>query len=306
MKLYYFALFTTLMTFILLLIGGIVNPMGASMACPDWYFVPTCNGELLPEMTGGVLFEHGHRLWASSVGFLTIILAISLWRSTHAKALKMCGLWALALVIIQGIMGGVTVLLGLNFVLSSLHLLTGIGFFCLLLIITLKLSPLKTSSLWTSLSMKKWYKSALHVAVLQIALGALVRHKGAILACGNDLIGCGDSFWPAWDLGKLHMTHRFIAYVLFALIMKISLSGYDKAPAKMRFWTLVPFILVLLQIALGMGAIASLRATSIVVLHTGIGALIAAILVVQVVVVRNAAKKLGEEQCIEPLLPLKN
>ena len=51
MKPFRLAFATTVATWILLLIGGLVNPMGASMACPDWYFIPTCNGELLPEMT---------------------------------------------------------------------------------------------------------------------------------------------------------------------------------------------------------------------------------------------------------------
>ena len=76
-----FSILTVVSTWLLLVIGGLVNPMGASMACPDWYFFPTCNGELLPEMTGGVLYEHGHRLVASTVGLLTLLLTFFCWRS---------------------------------------------------------------------------------------------------------------------------------------------------------------------------------------------------------------------------------
>src|SRR5580704_11003722 len=68
---FYFSLVTIFATWCLLIVGGLVNPMGASMACPDWYFFPTCNGELWPDMVGGVLYEHGHRLAASVVGYST-------------------------------------------------------------------------------------------------------------------------------------------------------------------------------------------------------------------------------------------
>ncbi|HXW60363.1 MAG TPA: hypothetical protein VEK06_02380, partial [Myxococcota bacterium] len=80
-KLFCLALLTLVATWILLIIGGLVNPMGASMACPDWYFFPTCNGQLLPPMKGGVLYEHGHRLVASLVGLFTLLLTFLCWRS---------------------------------------------------------------------------------------------------------------------------------------------------------------------------------------------------------------------------------
>lgn len=300
MKLFSFAAFTAVMTFLLLLIGGVVNPMGASMACPDWYFVPTCNGELMPEMTGGVFFEHGHRLWASTVGLLTLALAISLWRSSLSRAIKMGGALALFLVIIQGIMGGVTVLLGLNYIISTLHLLTGIGFFCVLVLLTFFLSPLKTKALWTSVDLHSWYGAALFIAGVQVCLGGLVRHKGAILACGNDLIGCGESMWPVWPLGKLHMLHRFVAYVLFALLIKISISSLKKSQGAIRCWAWSPLFLVILQIALGISAIATLRSTAVVVMHTGIGALIVAILAIQY----SISYKERNQLCTDPLFAL--
>jgi heme A synthase len=60
-----FAIATAVATFLLLLIGGLVNPTGSSLACPDW---PLCHGSAFPEMTGGVFFEHSHRLAATTVG----------------------------------------------------------------------------------------------------------------------------------------------------------------------------------------------------------------------------------------------
>src|SRR6185503_3608157 len=108
-KAFLFALLTLLATWLLLIIGGLVNPMGASMACPDWYFFPTSNGELFPQMKGGVLYEHGHRLVASLVGLCTLFLTFLCWRSKLVDRLtKRLSLIALLLVIAQGTLGGIT------------------------------------------------------------------------------------------------------------------------------------------------------------------------------------------------------
>ena len=73
-----FAQLVAACTFLLLVVGGTVNATGSSLACPE----PTllCHGEIFPQMTGGVLFEHGHRLVAMSVGLLQIVLTVLLIR----------------------------------------------------------------------------------------------------------------------------------------------------------------------------------------------------------------------------------
>ena len=61
-------------------------------------------------MVGGIFYEHGHRMIASTVGFLTIILAAWTWRVEPRRWLRRLGVIALVAVILQGVLGGITVL----------------------------------------------------------------------------------------------------------------------------------------------------------------------------------------------------
>src|SRR5262249_3951666 len=97
-----FAVATAVATYLLILIGGLVHGTGSSLACPDW---PTCYGSLMPKMEGGVLIEHSHRLAATTVGILTVALAIilTLARDAALRPLRPFGWLAVGLVIVQGL-----------------------------------------------------------------------------------------------------------------------------------------------------------------------------------------------------------
>lgn len=279
-KSYYFSLITLFFTWILLIIGGLVNPMGASMACPDWYFIPTCNGLLLPPMEGGVLYEHGHRLVASLVGFSTLVLTCLCWRSNLVDRLtKKISLCALLLVIIQGTLGGITVLLNLSAFVSTLHLLCAMIFFSLLVFISFRLSPrykpmpLFEKSQWGMLT-------AITLTLIQLVYGGVVRHLGAGLACGDDLIGCGPEFWPSWFYGQLHMGHRILGYAIFFLVIyacqksrKLAIMRQDKMVAAL---CALPIVITFCQLGLGLLTIYTVRSAAIVAMHTGFGALLLA------------------------------
>lgn len=283
------ALATTAATWILLLIGGLVNPTGSSMACPDWYFIPTCNGELLPEMTGGVLYEHGHRLWASWVGVLTLALAISmgifpLYRASwHDASTRRLGWFALLLVSFQGTLGGITVRLNLSSAVSTLHLSTAMVFFGLLIFICFRLAPRPAPGQRTAKvsDARGLVLVATLVVFAQVILGGMVRHLGAGLICGDDWIGCGPgTAWMKQGLAHLHMTHRFVAYALVPLVLLAARHVRREAaatgnPLAARLGALPP-VLVLTQVGLGLATVASGRAVAIVTFHTAIGALVLA------------------------------
>src|SRR5262252_6208277 len=135
-----FAVATAVATYLLILIGGLVHGTGSSLACPDW---PTCYGSLMPKMEGGVLVEHSHRLAAGTVLVMTLLLAISLARSATPvqRRLRPYGWLAVGLVIIQAVLGGVTVLLRLPTPISTAHTATSVLFFLNLLYIAVRSRP---------------------------------------------------------------------------------------------------------------------------------------------------------------------
>lgn len=257
-----------------------MNPMGASMACPDWYFFPTCNGELLPAMKGGVLYEHGHRLVASMVGIFTLVLTVLCWRSKLVDRLtKRLALFALLLVMLQGTLGGITVLLNLSTLVSTLHLACAMVFFSLLIGISFRLSPkfkpmpLFEKSQWGMLA-------AIIITMIQLVYGGVVRHMGAGLACGDDLVGCGPEWWPSWFYGQLHMGHRLLGYGIFFVVLyacsKARRYAMDKQDKLLLGLSMLPVFITFCQIGLGLMAIYTVRSPAVLAMHTGFGALLLA------------------------------
>src|SRR3954471_15095849 len=124
-------------TFLLLVIGGTVNPTGSSLACPEPTLV--CHGQLFPPMVGGVLYEHGHRLAARTVGLLQILLAVLLLR--RRPSLPRLAWLLLGLVVAQGALGAITVKYKLPWFVSTGHLLLGMSYFATLIYTAFRTRP---------------------------------------------------------------------------------------------------------------------------------------------------------------------
>src|SRR3954468_17710456 len=102
-----YAKFVAASTLFLIFAGAMVTSTGSGLAVPDW---PLSYGMVMPPMVGGVFYEHGHRMVASAIGFLTLVLAIWTARAERRAGLRRLAWAALAAVIAQGILGGLTVI----------------------------------------------------------------------------------------------------------------------------------------------------------------------------------------------------
>jgi heme a synthase len=124
-----YALFLVLWAVVLLTAGALVTSEDAALAVPDW---PLSYGTLNPPMIGGIAFEHSHRMIAAGLGFLIIGLAFLLWRYDERPWMKWLGFAALAGVIFQGVLGGLTVLKLLHYWLPVMHACTAEIMFAIL------------------------------------------------------------------------------------------------------------------------------------------------------------------------------
>jgi heme a synthase len=113
-----FAIFIVCWTIVLLTAGALVTSEDAALAVPDW---PLSYGTITPPMVGGIAYEHTHRVIAAGLGVLIICLAVMLWRTDDRRWMRWLGLAALGGVILQGILGGLTVLKLLHYWLPVMH-----------------------------------------------------------------------------------------------------------------------------------------------------------------------------------------
>src|SRR5262245_20809055 len=139
MWLHRYAKFVSAATVLLIVAGGLVTSTGSGLAVPDW---PTSYGWNMftfpmKHMVGGIFYEHGHRLIASGVGFLTIALALWIWKVEPPRWIRALALPALGAVCLQGLLGGITVLYFLPTAVSTAHAGLAQIFFCITIAIAL-------------------------------------------------------------------------------------------------------------------------------------------------------------------------
>src|SRR5687768_981503 len=193
-----------LSTAILIFAGGLVTSTGSGLSVPDW---PNTYGWFmftfpLEKMVGGIRYEHSHRLIASMVGFLILVLAVWLWRAEPRRWVRRLGYLALAAVITQGILGGITVLWYLPDPVSIAHASLAQIVFCLTVTIALLVSHG-----WTDERQPPAHDPLLQKLTVvtttwiyvQILIGATMRHTDAGLAIPDFPLAFGHLIPPNWD-----------------------------------------------------------------------------------------------------------
>jgi len=276
MREYRFAIATACATFALLVIGGLVHATGSSLACPDW---PLCHGQFFPRMEGGILFEHGHRLAAFAVASLTVALAVLVHRARREPLLRRLSLLAVALVVVQAVLGGVTVILKLPLLVSSSHLATSMAFFSTVIYLVHRLRP-HAGPPAAPAAPRGWVGLAAIATYLQIVLGALVRHTGAGLACNVNIPLCDGALWPAGGAARLHMAHRLLGVALALLVVWAGAAAARAARRDGRrlhaLLALAAPLLVAVQVLLGFLTVTTFISIPVVAAHLAVAALLLA------------------------------
>ena len=283
-------------TFLLIIAGALVTSNDAGLSVPDW---PTSFGSLykIPKLVGGVKFEHTHRMIAQVAGLLTIVLAIWTWRSEKRRWMRLLGWGALATVIAQGILGGLTVIFFLPPPVSSAHAALAQTFFCIAVAIAVF-----TGQKWVEEQPRVEFDYrrpslftltllSIFVLYVQLILGAMFRHHGM-------------SWWP-------HVVHAVVVSFVLAWTAVRALTVYANVEGIRRPAVLM-LSLVIAQLCLGFTAFLTrvawgrdavqpeLPMVISTVTHVAVGALLLASAVVLAIQVWRHAPVVFEERITQP------
>jgi cytochrome c oxidase assembly protein subunit 15 len=307
-----FAVFTAASTFLLIVAGGLVTSTGSGLSVPDW---PNTYGHFmfaypLEGMVGGIFYEHSHRMIASVVGLLTVVLAVWVWRREERRWVRNLAAAALGAVVLQGLLGGITVLYLLPTPVSVAHATLAQTFFAAVAAIALF-----TSRWWTvesapghpAPSGATGAVTTLAVAAsamvwIQLVLGAVMRHTGAGLAVPDFPLAYG-RLLPALSPGDLdaytrtlidgdiriaadgpvtaaqvtiHLLHRYWGILTGIVLLWTSHRLFWAMPPGSRHRRLgaVMAALTIAQVSLGVITVLALKPVEIATAHVALGALL--------------------------------
>ena len=295
--------------FLLLIAGALVTSTQSGLAVPDW---PLSYGKVMPPMVGGILYEHGHRLVAAAVSTLVGLEMATLFFFERRKTVKVLGAVAFGAILLQALLGGLTVLFLLPPAISSAHAALAEIVFALTAVVALMCS--KT---WREISSKvdaseadlprteaaarppfssfeensrgisskgaearralRWVVVATGAIYLQIILGAVMRHTGAGLAVPDFPTAFGALFPSFAEISlpgvPIHLAHRLGAVVVVVLVA-FAARALAALPGPLFPTAGAAWAgLVCLQAFLGASSIWSARAVPLTVAHLAVGAL---------------------------------
>ena len=198
---------TVFSTLFLIFAGALVKSHEVGLSVPDW---PTTYGKQMfaypiSEMVGGIFYEHGHRMVATIVGFFTMAQAIWLGFSQETQWLKKIGFFALGMVILQGLFGGITVLFFLPAPVSIIHGILAQTFFMTTIVLAygLSIERSKRTEISGSSGVKRGAVIMCGLVYVQLILGALMRHTASGMAI-PDFPTMGGLWIPTFSETMIH------------------------------------------------------------------------------------------------------
>ena len=301
---YRIALALVVATFLLIIVGALVTSKGAGMSVPDWPTTYGYNMFLFPysKWVGGIFWEHSHRLIASGVGFLTLILAAATFLKDRRSWVRWLAVIAVLVVIAQGVLGGLRVTLYKDQI-GIFHTALAQSFFGLLLIFIAVTGKGFLSGAWfgdrAAASLRWWVLTGLMLTYFQLGIAATIRHQHAPLAIRDFPAAYGtllpDLSPPALERInevrtrdriapvsatqiRLQLLHRAGAVALLLVVIITSFLSVSRTPLGhwLRSWSLLWVGAILLQILLGGLTIWTNKAADVATSHMALGSLLTA------------------------------
>lgn len=314
-----FALFVAICTLGLIFAGGLVTSKDAGLSVPDW---PLSYGSLNPEgwfQIENVRAEHGHRLIAGSVAILTLILTIWTWRTDPRRSVRLLGLFMMAAIMAQALLGGLTVLFLLPTPISVSHALLGQAFLCLTWAMALVTSPSWSKGAEpapdpANPALRSLCLGFTAVIFVQLTLGALMRHTASGLAIYDFPLSYGHLIPPLdeaslaeinverrrLELGNvaagqilIHFAHRLWAIVVCGIgaWLVARIFGRHGKQGALVWPVLFIAALLALQVVLGILTVLSMKNPHVATAHVAVGA---ALLAASVVVCLQSFRLVGQ------------
>lgn len=299
--LHVWVLLTLAATFLLICSGGIVTSKGAGMTVPDWPTTYGYNMFLFPvsKWVGGIFYEHTHRLIASGVGLMTLVLAVWIFVSDRRLWVKILGGAAFVAVCLQGVLGGLRVTLYKD-ELGIFHALLAQSFLCAIAILAVATSGRFLRGEWDFYNpdpvLRKWVSITTVLVFIQLGLGATMRHEHAglsipdfPLAYGKWIPDTSPAAVAAINVARtasdqvptnalfiwVQMAHRALALVIFVGVVAVFQRAATASRLRAtKFWSSVWLGLVTVQALLGAWTIWSNKAADVATTHMALGALI--------------------------------
>lgn len=233
-----FALFTACATFILIIAGALVTSNDAGLSVPDW---PTSYGHVfrLPPWVGGVRYEHSHRMIAGFTIILTAAIALWTWLADRRRWMKALAFGALGTIVVQAVLGGLTVLNFLPPAISTAHATVAQTFFCIAVLIAVfsgrkwaEETPIELADHGRPSVLTLSFFS-IFILYVQLVLGAMFRHHGM-------------PWWP-------HVLNAVVVALVLTWTAIAALVRFPRIEAIRRPAGMLLFVLVL-QLCLGFAA----------------------------------------------------
>ncbi len=276
------SIMAVIVTYALIVLGALVRTTGSGLSCPDW---PTCYGSWIPTPANvaahtqlgftytQVMLEWVHRFIAGIIlGPMILAIVLVAWIGRHERSLKRASIALLGLLIVQGALGGLTVLDANSPWSVAVHLSNALVLLLVLLFIASRVALPSIPAVGRKFRILTVV--SVPIAIATMAAAAMTAKSGASLACATWPL-CNGQWFPNLEdpLVAVHSAHRFLAALLTLTVLALAIRAL-KEPLFLRWLSWATFGLIAFQVSVGAGLIVWLIPMPLAVFHQAVAVLL--------------------------------